>query len=138
MENIENIDNQYRNDIQLEKQFSRLGVGLFIHWSIDSVFSLGLSHWIPGASREAIDKYISQAPKLFFADEFCADKWAHLAKRCGLRYAVFTTKHHNGFCMFQTTTTPFGSKHRNDLSLLLPVPCVLMSIVVGHIRWLFV
>jgi len=40
--------------------------------------------------------------------EFDPAGWAALAKLCGFRYAVFTNKHHSGFCMFPTKTTGFS------------------------------
>lgn len=38
---------------------------------------------------------------------FNPEKWARAAKRAGMRYVVFTTKHHDGFCMFDTSTTDY-------------------------------
>lgn len=96
------------NSPALEERFSALGLGLFIHWSVDSAYSLGLSHWMCGASRDIIDKYVKTAPAVFHPKDFDADDWAWLAKVSGMRYAVLTTKHHNGFCMYDTKTTAFN------------------------------
>ncbi len=57
---------------------------------------------------------------------FNPDKWADAAKAAGMRYVVFTTKHHDGFCMFDTrytdykitsAKTPFSSNPRSNISL---------------------
>jgi alpha-L-fucosidase len=82
--------------------------GLFIHWSVDSQLGSVISHSMVGASKDYLDHYITQLPRTFNPTRFDADEWARLAKVAGVRYVVFTTKHHNGFCMFETKTTPFN------------------------------
>lgn len=88
--------------------FSGLGLGLFIHWSIDSQLGSVISHSMVGASADYLDRYIAELPRTFNPTRFDADEWARQAKVAGVAYVVFTTKHHNGFCMFETATTPFN------------------------------
>ncbi|MEI7901907.1 MAG: alpha-L-fucosidase, partial [bacterium] len=66
--------------------------GMFICWSF-STFSG--QEWTPGV------KDIS----LFKATEVDTDQWAKTAKECGMGYIVFLTKHHDGFCLWDTKTT---------------------------------
>ncbi|MEG1687008.1 MAG: alpha-L-fucosidase [Angelakisella sp.] len=47
------------------------------------------------------------ANKTFHPIRFRPDRWAELAKDCGFKYLLFTTKHHDGFCMFDTKTTDY-------------------------------
>jgi alpha-L-fucosidase len=47
------------------------------------------------------------ANKTFNPIKFRPDRWASLAKYCGFKYLLFTTKHHDGFCMFDTKTTDY-------------------------------
>ena len=51
-------------------------------------------------------KYWSQN-RTFNPEKFDPASWAKLAKRAGMRYVVFTTKHHDGFCMYDTKLTDF-------------------------------
>src|SRR6185437_7614092 len=88
--------------------FRDQGFGLFIHWSVDVQTGVGISHSLVGASKEYTDRFYNDLPKTFFPSKFDPDDWARLAKIAGVRYMMFTTKHHSGFAMYDTTTTPFG------------------------------
>jgi alpha-L-fucosidase len=88
--------------------FQDLGFGMFIHWNVDVSLGAVISHSMAGASTEYVDKYIAELPKFFNPQKFNPQEWAKLAKLAGMKYVVFTTKHHSGFCMFNTKTTPFN------------------------------
>jgi alpha-L-fucosidase len=91
--------------------FRDLGLGLFIHWSMDSQLGMVISHSLVGASADYVQRFFTELPKTFCPTRFDPDEWARLAKVTGFRYVVFTTKHHSGFCMFETATTGFGIMH---------------------------
>lgn len=95
------------NKPEREAWFTELGFGMFIHWSMDVQLGMVISHSMVGASDDYLDRYVNQLPKTFNPDEFDASEWARAAKLAGMKYVVFTTKHHNGFCMFDTKTTDF-------------------------------
>ncbi|TWT75686.1 Alpha-L-fucosidase [Posidoniimonas polymericola] len=84
------------------------GFGLFVHWSVDSQVGSVISHSLVGASAEYTDWYYNELPKSFTARRWAPDELAELAKLAGAKYVVFTTKHHNGFCMWDTKTTPYN------------------------------
>ncbi|MBV8551652.1 MAG: alpha-L-fucosidase [Acidobacteriaceae bacterium] len=88
--------------------FRDQGFGLFIHWGVDSQLGSVISHSLVGASDDYVERYFSELPKTFDPYKFHPQDWAVLAKLAGVRYVVFTTKHHSGFCMFPTATTTFG------------------------------
>src|ERR1700734_1073819 len=88
--------------------FRDQGFGLFIHWSVDSQLGVVISHSLVGASPEYTERFFDELPKTFDPQEFHPLDWARLAHLAGVRYVMFTTKHHSGFAMFDTTTTPFG------------------------------
>ena len=88
--------------------FHGLGFGLFIHWSMDSQLGSVIGHSMAGASEDYLARYIEVLPTTFSPGKFDPDEWAVLAKLAGMRYVVFTTKHHSGFCMFHTGTTDFS------------------------------
>src|ERR1700685_2269567 len=88
--------------------FRDQGFGLFIHWSVDSQLGVVISHSLVGASPEYTDRFFQDLPKTFDPEAFHPLDWARLAHLAGIRYVMFTTKHHSGFAMFDTATTPFG------------------------------
>ena len=90
--------------------FRDLGLGMFIHWSLDVQLGSVISHTLVGASEEYRNDYF-ELQKTFDPQNFNPDKWAKLAKLAGFKYVVFTAKHHNGFCMFDTKTTDFSIKN---------------------------
>jgi alpha-L-fucosidase len=84
------------------------GFGLFVHWSIDSQLGSVISHSLVGASDDYTKSYFNELPKTFNPRHWNPDELAELAKICGAKYVVFTAKHHNGFCMWDTKTTSFN------------------------------
>jgi alpha-L-fucosidase len=88
--------------------FRDQGFGLFIHWSLDSQLGVVISHSLVGASPDYTDRFFTELPKSFNPRQFHPEDWATLAHLAGVRYMMFTTKHHSGFAMWDTKTTPFG------------------------------
>ncbi len=88
--------------------FRDLGFGMFIHFSFDSQLGVVISHSMAGASDDYLDRFINELPKTFNPKEYDATEIASLAKLAGMKYIVFTTKHHSGFCMWDTETTDFN------------------------------
>lgn len=88
--------------------FRDQGFGLFIHWSVDSQLGVTISHSLVGASDDYTERFYRDLPKTFNPKEFHPEDWATLARLAGVRYVMFTTKHHSGFGMFDTATTPFN------------------------------
>ena len=97
-----------RNTPEMLEWLKDAGFGLFIHWSVDVQLGCVISHSLVGSSRDYADRYYSELPATFDPKHWDADRAARLAKTAGAQYAVFTTKHHNGFCMWDTKTTPFN------------------------------
>ena len=96
------------NDPQRLEWFQDQALGMFIHWSIDAQLGSVISHSMVGASDKYLKRFINELPKTFHPTKFDPDEWARLAKLAGMKYMVFTTKHHSGFCMFDTKTTRFN------------------------------
>lgn len=96
------------NDPERVEWFRDLGFGLFIHWSLDSQLGSVINQSMIGASEDYLRRYIEDLPQTFDPDSFQPEEWAALAKLAGVRYVVFTAKHHSGFCMFETATTDFS------------------------------
>lgn len=90
------------------ERFQDLGLGVFIHWSMDSQLGSVISHSMVGASEDYVERFVHDLPKTFNPDQFDPHEWAVLCKLAGFKYVVFTAKHHSGFCMFDTQTTDFN------------------------------
>ena len=99
------------NKPEREDWFMDRALGMFIHWSVDSQLGSVISHSMVGASDDYLDRFINDLPGSFYPRKFDPDHWARLAKLTGMKYVVFTTKHHSGFCMFATKTTDFNIKN---------------------------
>lgn len=111
-----------------------LKFGVLLHWGLYSLPGIVESwnlcsedvDWIPRPDSLSYDAY----KQWYFAlkEQFCPRKfdpqaWARLFRESGSRYAVFTTKHHDGFCLFDTQatdfsvrTTPFATDARMDIA----------------------
>lgn len=78
--------------------------GMFIHWGL---YAMPARHeWIK--TREKIpENHYDLYFKYFNPDLFDPKEWARRAKEAGMKYAVFTTKHHEGFCMFDSAYTDY-------------------------------
>lgn len=78
--------------------------GMFIHWGLYS--QLARHEWVKHnehLSNEEYQKYFD----IYNPDYFDPKKWAAEAKAAGMKYAVLTTKHHEGFCMFDSKYTDY-------------------------------
>lgn len=83
-----------------EKRF-----GMFIHWGIYSLLGFHEQvQWIKELDAKEYQKNIN----LFNPTEYNPKEWVKLAKDAGMDYICFTTKHHDGFCMWDTKYTDFN------------------------------
>src|SRR5213592_3361007 len=78
--------------------------GMFIHWGLYS--TLGRHEWVMENEGIPVSEYEKLAPN-FKPVPNAARAWAQLAKRAGMKYMVMTTKHHEGFCNFDTKLTDY-------------------------------
>lgn len=105
--------------------------GMFIHWGLYAIPARG--EWVMHAERVRIGEYEKMA-KVFNPVKYDPRSWARLARRAGMRYMVLTTKHHDGFCLFDTKTTRFNavrSAARRDLVREYAVACRAEGLGVG-------
>jgi alpha-L-fucosidase len=78
--------------------------GMFVHWGLYSV--LGRHEWVMENEAIPVAEYEKLAAR-FTPRPNAARDWARLARRAGMKYMVMTTKHHEGFCLFDTATTRY-------------------------------
>ncbi|MFA5818569.1 MAG: alpha-L-fucosidase [Bacteroidales bacterium] len=86
--------------------------GMFIHWGL---YALPARHeWVKNNERLTNEQY-QKYFEMFNPDMYDPHEWAKMAKAAGMKYVVLTTKHHEGFCLFdskftdyKSTNTPYG------------------------------
>ena len=106
------------------KRYSDWKFGMFIHWGPYSQLSVEASWPIMTPSKEfpvTQEEYVT-AYKTFDPEKFNPDSFVSLAKDTGMRYMVFTTKHHDGFCMFDTSFTDYkitSTPYKKDIVVML-------------------
>ena len=105
---LTSLGQQTANKPEREQWFMDAGFGMFIHWSLDSQLGTVISHSMAGASDDYLYRFVHELPSTFNPRKFNPEDWAVLAKLAGMKYVVFTTKHHSGFCMWNTKTTGFN------------------------------
>jgi len=83
--------------------------GMFVHWGLYA--QLGRHEWVMNRERIPIPEYEKLAAT-WKPKERPAREWAKLAKQAGMKYMVMTTKHHEGFCLWDTKQTDYNAvKH---------------------------
>ncbi|MDR1108248.1 MAG: alpha-L-fucosidase [Spirochaetaceae bacterium] len=84
--------------------FTEARFGMFIHWGLYAIPARG--EWVRSVERMSHEDYLT-----YFNDFDAAGcrprEWARLAKKAGMKYAVLTAKHHDGFCLWDTALTDF-------------------------------
>ena len=79
--------------------FEKLGFGMFIHWGLYSQLERG--EWTFDLHKDSIDKY-PDCFNNFTAEDFDAKAICQLAKKAGMKYITLTTRHHDGFSLYDT------------------------------------
>lgn len=122
------------------EEWQDLKFGLLMHWGTYSQWGIVESWsicpedlgWATGGRKKGVsdtyDGYVDayeNLQKSFNPSKFDPDKWAKAAAAAGMKYVVFTTKHHDGFCMFDTKETdykitdkktPFSSNPKSNVT----------------------
>ncbi|ACB75328.1 alpha-L-fucosidase [Opitutus terrae] len=88
--------------------FTDARLGIFIHWGIYSE-GKGSESWAFHDGQMPYDEYMAQA-KTFTAAKYDPAHWAELFKAAGARYTVLTSKHHDGFALWDTKQSALNAK----------------------------
>lgn len=95
--------------------FRQARFGMFIHWGLYAIPARG--EWVRSNERISAEDYQTYFDEFDPADYNPAE-WARLAKEAGMKYAVLTSKHHDGFCLFDSKLTDYkatNTKAKRDL-----------------------
>ncbi|MCC7265014.1 MAG: alpha-L-fucosidase [Candidatus Latescibacteria bacterium] len=97
--------------------------GLFVHWGVYSL--IGHGEWVMHTEKIPTPEY-EKLPPRFNPAQFSAEEWGDMMLASGQKYMVITSKHHDGFCMFDSalteykiTRTPFGRDPIAELAAAL-------------------
>ena len=97
-----------------------LKFGILLHWGIYSVpgicesWTITSEDWITPDTTRTYEEYKQWYWGLineFNPTQFDPEQWARVARQAGMKYAIFTTKHHDGFCLFDSKETDFTVTH---------------------------
>lgn len=105
------------------RRFNDAKFGMFVHWGPYSLASVEASWPIMGQPRWKISEADYRAlPDRFNPVQFDPRAWIRLAKAAGQRYMIFTSKHHDGFCMFDSSYTSYKitrTPYKKDILAML-------------------
>ncbi len=129
-----------KQDIQ---QWREMKFGLFIHWGPVSLKGTEIGWSRGGERRGRKDKSTGSIPveiydnlyKQFNPVKFNADEWIQTAKDAGMKYLVFTSKHHDGFSMFDSKLTDYkitNSPFKRDVVKELADACHKAELKLGY------
>jgi len=113
------------------KRWQALRFGMFVHWGPVSQTEHEIG-WSRG--RETPIEAYDSLYKVFNPTNFNADEWVRIAKAAGMKYIVLTTKHHDGFCLWDTKLTDYNIMHtpfHRDVVKELSVACKKQGIAFG-------
>ena len=128
-----------KENLQARKEFSDSRFGIFLHWGIYSTFAQG--EWYMQNVPLNRDEY-AKAADAFYPHRFDAEKWVSAIKAAGAKYICFTTRHHDGFSMWDTRQSDYNIMHTpygKDVVRQLADAChrqgIKLHLYYSHIDW---
>ena len=113
-----------KENLETRKAFEEARFGLFIHWGVYSV--LGDGEWVMNNQRIPVATY-EKLPALFNPVEFNAKEWVQMAKDAGMKYITITSKHHDGFAMYDSKVSDYDivdrTPYKKDILKMLADEC---------------
>jgi alpha-L-fucosidase len=105
----QSTDQPSPENLQARREFQDMKFGMFIHWGVYSV--LGNGEWIFHDRKLKVDEY-NRLPMFFDPEKFDAHTWVSLAKSAGMKYITITSRHHDGFAMFDSKVSDWNIVQR--------------------------
>ena len=111
-------------NLEARKWFSDAKFGLFVHWGVYSI--LGDGEWVMNNQNISIEEY-EKLPSFFNPIEYNPREWVKTAKSAGMKYITITSRHHDGFSMFDTKANNYdiidSSPYKRDILKMLAEEC---------------
>lgn len=102
-----------KENLKAREWFQNAKFGLFVHWGVYSV--LGDGEWVM-QTRPISKASYEKLPAFFNPVEFDPAEWVAMVKATGMKYITITSKHHDGFCMFDSKLTDWDVSDRTPYS----------------------
>jgi alpha-L-fucosidase len=127
-------------NLEAREWFQNAKFGLFIHWGVYSV--LGDGEWV--MNNQQIDKKTyEKLPNFFNPINFDPKEWVAMAKEAGMKYITITSKHHDGFAMFDSKLTDWDivdrTPYKKDVLKMLAEECkkegIRLFFYHSHLDW---
>ena len=113
-----------KENLEAREWFQDAKFGLFIHWGVYSV--LGDGEWVMNNQNISKSEY-ERLPKFFNPTKYDAEKWVLMAKNAGMKYITITSRHHDGFSMFDSNASDYNivkkTPYGKDILKLLAEAC---------------
>ncbi len=94
-----------KENLEAREWFEDAKFGLFIHWGVYSV--LGDGEWVMNTQNISIDSY-EKLPAFFNPVDYKPEEWVKMAKEAGMKYITITSRHHDGFSMFDSKVSDYN------------------------------
>ena len=106
--------------------FNECRYGMFIHWGAYSV--AGKGEWIMNREHIPKEEYTRKYVNNWHAENYRPEEWAELAKKAGMGYMVLTTRHHDGFALWDSKVNDWNAaKIGPKQDLVAPLPTTTFS-----------
>ena len=127
-------------NLKARQEFSDSKFGIFLHWGIYSMFGQG--EWYLQTGGLDCHEY-AKAASGFYPSKFDAEKWISAFKDAGAKYICFTTRHHDGFSMFDTQYSDYdiidATPFKRDIVKELADECarqdIKLHLYYSHLDW---
>jgi len=111
-------------NLKTRQWFEEARFGLFVHWGVYSV--LGDGEWVMNNQRIPAATY-EKLPSFFNPTEFNAAEWVSMVKDAGMKYITITSKHHDGFAMWDSKVSDYNvvkkTPYGKDILKMLAEEC---------------
>lgn len=117
-------------NIKNREWFQDAKFGLFVHWGVYSVMAgggdQGIAEWIMNKKEIPINQY-EKLPSFFNPTNFDPAEWVSMVKKAGMKYITITSKHHDGFAMYDSKVSDYNivdkTPYGKDVLKLLKDEC---------------
>jgi alpha-L-fucosidase len=93
-----------QENLEAREWFQDARFGLFVHWGVYSL--LGDGEWVMNNQNISIEEY-EKLPHFFNPIDFDPVEWVSMVKDAGMKYITITSRHHDGFSMFDSKATDY-------------------------------
>jgi alpha-L-fucosidase len=111
-------------NLEARAWFQDAKFGLFVHWGVYSTLADG--EWVMNQRKIRVAEY-EKLPALFNPTAYDATEWVALVKAAGMKYITITSKHHDGFAMWDSKVSDYNvaarTPYKNDILKMLADEC---------------